>query len=222
MADDVGDAVHGRSRHRGESEEVGKLVHDDDHGHTAQEPGDDRRGEEVGDPAQPHQAHHGHEHTHDDRQQRHQSHVVRGPGRRDVGDPGCEEGSDGGVGADRQLGGRAEYGESDGPGDEDVEPGDGRHPGQTRRRQLLGDGDRQQREPGQEVGSQPLTLVPVQRAHEGGHLQLPTRGRCGRHGVTGSPVTGQVTGDVSGPPEQRSRVEIEPVSHAGDDGDLGM
>ncbi len=73
------------------------------------------------------------------------------------------------------------------PGDEDVEPRDGGHPGQARRRQLLGDGDRQQREPGQEVGSQPLPLVPVQRAHEGGHLQPPARGGSGRHGVTASP-----------------------------------
>ena len=52
-----------------------------------------------------------HEHAHDDRQERHERHVVRRAGGRDVGDPGREERCDGGVGADRQLGGRAQHGE---------------------------------------------------------------------------------------------------------------
>ena len=190
--------VHGRPRRRRQGEEVGELVHDDDHGHTGEEPGDDGSRQEVGDPPQAQQAHDRHEHAHGDRQQRHQGHVVRRTGGRDVGDPGREERGDGGVGAHRQLGGRSQHGEGHGPRDEGVEARDGGHPRQAGGGELLGDGDDEQGQPGEQVRAHPLPLVAVHRAEQRRHLVLGSwlgPGVChaviGRHPLpAGRRVTG--------------------------------
>ena len=69
------DPVERRAARPREAEQVGQLVHDDDHRHAGEEAGDDRRREELGDPAEPQQPDQRDDHPDDHREDRR-------PGRR--------------------------------------------------------------------------------------------------------------------------------------------
>ena len=94
--------------------------------------------------------------------------VVGRAGDGEGGDAGGEERRDGGVGAHRHLRVGAEQREEHGAGDERVEPGDRRHPGQPGGRQLLGHRDDEERDAGRQVGARPGALVAVERREDPG------------------------------------------------------
>ena len=85
----------------GSSEQIGQLVHHDDDGHPAHEPGDDGVREELGDPAQPEQADEGDDGPHHDGQDPDQVDVVLRAQAGHVPDGHREERRDGGVGPHR-------------------------------------------------------------------------------------------------------------------------
>ncbi len=159
---DVEEAVLVRAARRRQAEEVGQLVDDDDHGDAGEKAGGDRRGEELGDPAQPQDAHEHHDQPDHHGQDAHQLDVVRRAQGGEADDPRREQRRDRRVGADRHLRVGAEEGEEHGAGDEGVEAGDRGHPGEPRGRQLLGQRDGEQRQSGHEVGTRPGALVPAQ------------------------------------------------------------
>jgi hypothetical protein len=141
-----------------DAEQVGQLVHDDDHRHAGEEAGDDRRRQKLRDPAEPQQPDQRHDHADHHREDADQVDVVGRAGRREAQDADREERRDRRVGADRHLRVGAEQREQHGAGDEGVEAGDRRHAGQARGGELLGHRDHQQRQRREQVGRRPGAL----------------------------------------------------------------
>ena len=77
VVDDVEEPVLVRASRGRQAEEVGQLVDDDDHGDAREEAGGDRRGEELGDPAQPQDADEHHDQPDHHGQDAHQLDVTR-------------------------------------------------------------------------------------------------------------------------------------------------
>ena len=167
VGEHVGHPVLVAAGGRGEAEEVGQLVGDDDEGHAGQEAGDDGGRQELGDPAEAQEADQHHDEPDHDRQDPHEVDVTGRAGQGERRNPGREQRCDRRVGAHRHLRVGAQEGEEHRPGHEGVEAGDGRHPGQAGRGQLLGQGDHQEGQAGHQVGARPGAPVPVQRGQEG-------------------------------------------------------
>ena len=167
VGEHVGHPVLVGAGRRGQPEEIGQLVGDDDDGDAGQEAGHDGGREELGDPpeAQDGDQHH-HEPDHDG-QDRHQVDVVRRSRQRQRGHPRGEQRRDRRVGPHRHLRVGAQEGEEHRSGDEGVETGDRWHAGQPGGRQLLGHRNDEEREAGREVRAGPGTLVALQRRQQG-------------------------------------------------------
>ena len=163
MGGDHADPVQRRAVHRRKAEEIRQLVDDDDDGHPCQKAGDDRGGQELRDPPQAEEADEGHQHSDHHRQDADEVDVVRGAGRRQVGDPHCEEWSDGGVGADGHLWVRTEQSEDHRARHEGVKAGHRRHAGEAGSGQLFGDSDHEQRDRSEQIRRCPGSAIPVQR-----------------------------------------------------------
>ena len=167
MRQDVPDPVLVAPRCPRQPEELGELVDHDDHGDAGQESRHDGGREELGHPPEPQDAHQDHDEADHDREDGHEVDVALRARRREAGDPGGEQGGDGGVGPDRELRIRAQECEEHGPGHEGVEAGDRRHAGQARRGQLLGHRDDEQGHAGHGVRAGPGAPVAVQRRQHG-------------------------------------------------------
>ena len=88
---------------RWQAQEVGELVHNDDDRHAGEEAGDDRRGQELGDPSEPQETDEGHDRTDHHGEDPDQVDVAGRVGRSEVCDPDREQRGDRGVRSDRHL-----------------------------------------------------------------------------------------------------------------------
>ena len=105
------DAVKRGATDRGQAQEVGQLVHDDDHRHTGQKAGDDRCGKEIGDPAEAQETDEDDDHSGHHGEDPDQVDIAGRVGRSKMGDPDSKKRGDGGVRPHRHLRVRPEQGE---------------------------------------------------------------------------------------------------------------
>ncbi len=151
---------------RGQAQEVGQLMNDDDDRHAGEEAGDDRRGQEFGDPAQAQETDEGHDDSDHHGEDADQVDVAGRVDRSKVGNPHREERGDRGVCPHRHLRVRPEHGEENRAGDERVEGGDRRHAGKPGGRELFRHDDGEKRHHGERVGTGKRRLVAAQRLKE--------------------------------------------------------
>ena len=115
---------------RGDAEDAGQLVGDDDDADPGHEAGDDRQRQEVGEPAELEQSDAHHDDSRHDGCRGDQFHVLGRRRRRETKECHGEEWRDRRVGADRDNRIRADHEEDQRSGDESDHRGEGRHTGQ--------------------------------------------------------------------------------------------
>ena len=147
----------------GHAQQGRQLADDDVDGDAGEEAGGDGNREQGGEPAGPQQADGEEDDPDQDRQQRSQIGVMGGADGGDGGQPAGEDRRDGGVRRHRHEAVGAERGEGERAGGKGIEPGLRRHAREPRGRELPGDRDRRQHEPGDQVARQPFDPIALQR-----------------------------------------------------------
>ena len=178
LVGDLAQPADGRRATAGEAEHRGQLADEDLDGDAGKHTGDDRGGEELGDPSEPQQPDGNDQRADDQGEERDEVVVSRCPGRRHRRDTGGDDRRDRRVHAHRQMRAPPEQREQQRPGDEGVQAGDGRHARQAGGGDLLGHRDGNEREPGQEVRSEPSGLIPPQRRDDRGPFHGATSSHC--------------------------------------------
>ena len=119
--------------------------------------------QQRGEPAGPQQADGDENDADQQRKQRGQLGIMRSADGGDRGQCAGEDRRDGRVRRDRHEAVGAEGGEGERAGGEGIEPGLRRHARQPRGRELPGDGDRRQHQPGDQIARQPSDPIAAQR-----------------------------------------------------------
>ena len=131
--------------------------------------------EKIGQPAGPKQPDQDEHRAHQDGEHPGEAGIIGATRGRHRRQPAGEDGRDGGIGADRDEAIGAEGGKGERPGGEGIETRLRWHAGQPRGRELPGNGDRRQHEPGDEIARQPGEPVAAQRCEKPGRHRPPRR-----------------------------------------------
>ncbi len=162
-AEDMDEAHQHMPRCLGHAQQGRQLADDDVDGDAGEEARGDGNREQGGEPTGPQQADGDKDDPDHNGQQRGQIGIMGGADGGDRRQPAGEDRRDGRVRRDRHEAVGTEGGEGERAGGKGIEPGLGRHAREPRGRELPGDRDRRQHQPGDQVARQPFDLIALQR-----------------------------------------------------------